>query len=435
MSVQTSLRGIAKRAVREKQHRFGNLYELLNEEMLLDSWRLIRKDAAYGVDGVSTREYEQDLEENIRQLVERLKRGSYRAKLVKRRYIPKGDGGKRPLGIPATEDKLLQLSVKRILEAIYEGDFLKCSYGYRPGISARDAVHDLTVKLQFGRHRYVVEADIKGFFDHVDHDWMVRMLQERVDDRVLIRLIKKWLKAGVLEEDGEVVHPATGTPQGGIVSPILANIYLHYVLDLWFEKVVRKQCRGEAFLMRYADDFVAGFEHQGEAEKIYRELPERLREFGLELSKAKTRVIEIDRDRPSGGSRFEFLGFEFYWGKDRQGRPHLKRRTARNRLWVSLVRFALWCRQVRHWDLRDLFRVLNAKLRGYYNYYGVVGNYESLGMFFRHALRILFKWLNRRSQMRSYNWQGFVELLKHYRVEKPRIVPTYRRRATAGPLT
>jgi RNA-directed DNA polymerase len=431
--VQTSLRGIAKRAVREKQHRFGNLYELLNEEMLLDSWRLIRKDAAYGVDGVSAREYEQDLGENIRQLVERLKRGSYRAKLVKRRYIPKGGGGKRPLGIPATEDKLLQLSVKRILEAIYEGDFLKCSYGNRPGIGARDAVHDLTVKLQFGRHRYVVEADIRGFFDHVDHEWMVRMLRERVDDRALNRLIKKWLKAGVLEEDGEVIHPATGTPQGGIVSPILANIYLHYVLDLWFEKVVREGCRGEAFLMRYADDFVAGYERQEEAERFYRDLPERLGKFGLELSKAKTRVIEIDRDRPSGGSRFEFLGFEFYWGKDRQGRPHLKRRTARNRLWASLVRFALWCRQVRHWDLRDLFRALNAKLRGYYNYYGVVGNYESLAMFFRHVLRILFKWLNRRSQLRSYNWQGFVELLKHYRVQKPRIVPTSRRRAATPP--
>lgn len=434
-AVQTSLQGIAKKAAEQKQYRFRNLAVMLGEDMLLDSWRLIRKDAAYGVDGVSAQEYERDLEENIRQLVERLKRGSYRAKLVKRRHIPKGDGGKRPLGIPATEDKLLQLAAKRVLESIYEEDFLKCSYGYRPGISARDAVHDLTVKLQFGRYQYLVEADIKGYFDHVDHEWVVRMLEERVDDRVFVRLIRKWLRAGVLEEDGKVVHPVTGTPQGGIISPILANIYLHYVLDLWFEKVERKQCRGEAFLMRYADDFVAAFERQEEAERFYRDLSERLGKFGLELSKAKTRVIGIDRDGPSGGSRFGFLGFEFYWGKDRQGRPHLKRRTARNRLWASLVRFALWCRQVRHWDLRDLFRVLNAKLRGYYNYYGVVGNYESLGLFFRHALRILFKWLNRRSQMRSYNWQGFVELLKHYRVEKPRIVPTYRRRAAAASLT
>lgn len=218
-TVQTSLEGIAKKAAKQEKYRFQNLAVMLDEEMLLSNWRFIHKDAAYGVDRVSAREYEQDLEGNVRQLVERLKRGSYRAKLVKRRYIPKGDGRKRPLGIPATEDKLLQLSVKRILEAIYEADFLKCSYGYRPKVGARDAVHDLTVKLQFGPYRYVVEADIKRFFDHVDHEWMVRMLQERVDDRVFMRLIKKWLKAGVLEEDGRVIHPVTGTPQGGIVSP------------------------------------------------------------------------------------------------------------------------------------------------------------------------------------------------------------------------
>ena len=255
------------------------------------------------------------------------------------------------------------------MEAIYEQDFLKCSCGYRPGVSARDAVHDLTVKLQFGPYRYVVEADIKSFFDHVDHEWMVRMLQERVDDRVFVRLIKKWLKAGVLEEDGQVIHPAAGTPQGGIISPILANICLHYVLDLWFQEVVKKRCRGEACLIRYADDFVAAFEHQEDAERFHRALPERLGKFGLELSAAETRVIEMDRDRPSGGGRFEFLGFEFYWGEDWKGRPHLKRRSSRKGLWASLVRFAQWCREVRHLELRELFRVLNAKLRGYYNYY------------------------------------------------------------------
>jgi RNA-directed DNA polymerase len=224
-AVQTSLQGIAKKAAEQKRYRFRNLAVMLGEDMLLDSWRLIWKDAAYGVDGVSAQEYERDLEENLRELVERLKRGSYRGKLVKRRRIPKGDGGKRPLGMPATEDKLLQLAAKRILEAIYEADFLKCGYGYRPGISARDAVHDLTVKLQFGRYQYLVEADIKGFFDHVDHEWLVRMLEERMDDRVFVRLIKKWLRAGMLEEDVKVVHPVTGTPQGGVSAPILANIY------------------------------------------------------------------------------------------------------------------------------------------------------------------------------------------------------------------
>ena len=235
----TSLQGIAKKVQEQKKHRFQDLYRLLNEEFLLDCWRYIRKDAAYGVDRISAEEYEQNLEENIRELVGRLKRKSYRAKLVRRKYIPKGDGTMRPLGIAAIEDKLLQVAVKRIFEAIYEQDFFRCSYGYRPDIGAWDAVDKLTVKLQFGRYNFVVEADIKGFFDNVDHEWMIRMLEERIDDRPFLRLIRKWLKAGVLDTDGKDIHPATGTPQGGIVSPILANEYLHYVLDLWFQRWLR----------------------------------------------------------------------------------------------------------------------------------------------------------------------------------------------------
>ena len=420
--MQTSLRGIAKKAREQKKHRFQDLYRLLNEEFLLDSWRYIRKDAAYGVDQVSAEEYEENLEENIRRLVERLKRKSYRAKLVRRQYIPKGEGKFRPLGIPATEDKLLQVAVKRILEAIYEQDFLRCSYGYRPNVSALHAVDKLTVKVQFGQYNFIVEADIKGYFDNIDHEMLVEMLEERIDDRALIRLIEKWLKAGILDTDGKVIHPVTGTPQGGIVSPILANVYLHYVLDLWFHQVVKKHCRGEACLIRYADDFVCAFQYQEDAERFYRVLGKRLGKFGLEAAAEKTRVIPFDRDSPSGKSGFEFLGFEFYWGKDRGGRPHLKRRTSRKRLRASLNRFAAWCRENRNLRLMILFRQLNAKLRGYFNYYGVVGNYASLNQFFWQAMRILFKWLNRRSQRRSFNWQGFQELLKHFRVEQPRIV-------------
>ena len=247
-SVQTSLRAIAQKAASQKKHRFRDLYRLLNEELLKDCWRAIRKDAAYGVDQVSAQEYEEHLVENIHNLVERLKRKSYRAKLVRRHYIPKGDGQWRPLGIPAVEDKLLQLAVTRILTAIYEQDFLRCSNGYRPNKGALDAVDKLTIKLQFGRYNRIVEADIRGFFNNISHEWMVRMLAERIDDRALLWLIKKWLKAGVLDTDGQVLHPATGTPQGGIVSPILANVYLHYALDLWFERVVKQHCRGEACL-------------------------------------------------------------------------------------------------------------------------------------------------------------------------------------------
>ena len=421
MTVQTSLRGIAKKAQEQKKHRFGNLYEMLNEEFLHDSWRDIKKDAAYGVDRVSAREYEENLDENIRQLVERLKRKSYRAKLVRRQYIPKGEGKFRPLGIPATEDKLLQLAVKRILEAIYEQDFLRCSYGYRPGKGALDAVDKLKVKLQFGRYNFVVEADIKGYFDNIDHEWLIKMLEQRIDDRALMRLIKKWLKAGILDTDGKVIHPVTGTPQGGIISPILANVYLHYALDLWFHRIVKKHCRGEACLIRYADDFVCAFQYQTDAERFYRELGERLGKFGLEVATEKTRVIPFYRHQPSGKSRFQFLGFEFYWGKDRSGKPHLKRRTSRQKLRSSIKRFTEWCKENRNLKPRILFRRLNAKLRGYYNYYGVYGNDKSLMQFFQQVKRILFKWLNRRSQRRSYNWEGFKQLLKHYRIEQPRI--------------
>ena len=269
----TSLQGIAKRAREQKKHRFQDLYRMLNEEFLLDCWRHIRKNAAYGVDKVSAEEYEQNLEENIRDLVARLKRGGYRARLVRRKYIPKGEGKMRPLGIPVIEDKLLQMGVKRILEAIYEQDFLRCSYGYRPGVGALHAIDDLTIKLQYGRYEYVVEADIKSYFDNVDHEWVIRMLKERIDDGPFLRLIAKWLKAGILEPDGEVIHPVTGTPQGGVVSPVLANVYLHYVLDLWFQKVVKKHCRGEACLIRYADDFVCAFEYREDADFI--------RDFGM----------------------------------------------------------------------------------------------------------------------------------------------------------
>ena len=420
--MQTSLQGIAQKAKEQKKHRFQDLYRMLNEEFLLDCWRHIRKDAAYGVDEVSAREYEKDLQENIRDLVERLKRGSYRAKLVRRKYIPKGEGKMRLFGIPAIEDKLLQMGVKRILEAIYEQDFLRCSYGYRPGVGALHAIDDLTIKLQFGRYEYVVEVDIKSYFDNISHEWMVKMLEERIDDGPFLRLIAKWLKAGILEPDGEVVHPVTGTPQGGIVSPVLANVYLHYVLDLWFQKVVKKHCRGEACLIRYADDFVCAFQYQKDAERFYRVLSKRLGKFGLEISVEKTRVMRFSRtDRP-GKARFDFLGFEFRWGKDRSGKPNVKRRTSRKKLRGSLKNFTQWCRENRHQRLDVLFKKMNAKLRGYYAYYGVIGNYGSLKEFFREAVRILFKWLNRCSQRRSYNWAGFQELLELFKIEKPRIV-------------
>ena len=419
--MQTSLLGIAKKAKSDKRYRFRNLYRELNEELLRDCWRLLRKDAALGVDQVSAKEYEANLEENIHQLVERLKRKRYRARLVRRHYIPKDEGRMRPLGIPATEDKLLQLAVKRLLEAIYEQDFLSCSYGYRPRVGALEAVDQLTVLLQFGGYHHVVEADIKGFFDNLSHEWLMRMLAERIDDQSILRLIKKWLKAGVLDTDGKVLRPESGTPQGGIISPLLANVYLHYALDLWFERVFQRSCKGGAFLHRYADDFVCGFGREEEAQRFYSELEERLRKFGLELAAEKTRVIPFSRYR-RGETSFDFLGFEFRWGSDRKGQARLQRCTARKKFRSSVKRVAEWCKKNRHRRVGEQFTLLNAKLRGYYNYYGVRGNYASLDQFFYRVKRLHLKWLNRRSQRPSYTWAGYSELTQSFALTRPHIV-------------
>ncbi len=263
------------------------------------------------------------------------------------------------------EDKLLQRAVARILTAIFEQDCLRCSYGYRPQVGAREAVDQRTGKLQFGKYHHVVEVDLENFFGTIDHDWLLKMLEQRIDDRPFVRLIRKWLKAGVLETDGEVTHPATGTPQGGVVSPVLANIYLHYVLDVWFHRRVAKRCWGEACLIRYADDLVCAFERADEADRFLVELGGRLAKFGLRCSPAKTRRLAFPRE-DGGKESFDFLGFEFRWGRDRQGRPHLKRRTARKSLRASLHRYTEWGRTNRHRRMSDLFRELNQKLGGYY---------------------------------------------------------------------
>jgi RNA-directed DNA polymerase len=417
-TMQTSLRGIADKAAQDKAYRFRNLFGLLTMGFLLWCWQFVNKKAAPGVDRESAEHYEQSLEANVENLVASVKGGWYRAKLVLRKYIPKLNGKMRALGMPAIADKLLQTAVVKILEAIYEQDFLSCSYGYRPGTGAHQAIKDLSAALRTGRYAYVVEADIKGFFDNIDHDKLLEMLEKRIDDRPLLKLIRRWLKAGLLDIDGSVLHPATGTPQGGIVSPLLANVYLHYVLDVWFDETVRAHCKGQVYLCRYADDFVCAFELESDAQRFYGVLAKRLAKYGLEVAADKTNLIRFDR---KSKRRFEFLGFEFYWGKGRYGGSVLKRRTSRKKYRAALVNLRAWCKDHCHLPKPVLFAKLNRKLRGYWNYYGIRGNYESLHDYFYHARGILYKWLNRRSQRRSYNLAGFRALLEDFRLVKPRI--------------
>jgi RNA-directed DNA polymerase len=428
----TSLRGIANTARVDKHHRFRDLYRCLDAELLLTCWHDLNKDAASGVDQVTAEAYAVELHAHIEALVERLKRKRYRAKLVRRCYIPKENGKERPLGIPALEDKLVQLACAKLLTAIYEQDFLDCSYGYRPERGALDAVRDLTFDLQYGVYGYVVEVDVKGFFDHLDHTWLVDMLRVRIDDRAFLKLIQRWLKAGVLEPDGQVVHPETGTPQGGTVSPVLANAYLHYALDLWFTKVVRAHCRGEALLCRYADDWVCAFRYQDDAERFYRVLPKRLEKCNLRVAPEKTRLLRFSRFHPSMKRRFTFLGFEFFWMPDRQGVPRVKRRTARQKLQAACQRIKEWIKQHRHLPGREFFQRLNARLRGHYNYYGVQGNTRSLYRFFNWAMDCAFTWLNRRGGKRkSFTWEQFTQVLDRVRIARPCITEVKRRRVYA----
>jgi RNA-directed DNA polymerase len=419
---QTFLRAIAEKASTDKHHRFGDLYRWLNRDVLRLCFFRLRKDAASGVDGVTYQDYEKNLEANLADLEGRLRRKAYRARLVRRKLIPKGNGKMRPLGIPALEDKLVQAAVTQILLAIFEMDFLPCSYGYRPGTGAHDAIRALTEELQFGGYHFVYEADIKGFFENIRWDRLEEMLEQRISDGALRNLIGKWLRAGILEEDGRVIHPQTGTPQGGIVSPVLANIYLHFVLDLWFEKEVRPKQRGRCRLFRYADDFVVCFEYRHEAEAFDQALKTRLAKFGLEVAADKTKTLRFGRNGGPHNGRFDFLGFEFYWEPDRKGQPRVKRRTATKKWLAAKQRIRDWIQEHRHDRLDRIMKTLRAKLRGTWNYYGLIGNSRRMKLIYEETRRTLYKWLNRRSQRPSMTWRAVDRLMERFQIPHPWIV-------------
>jgi group II intron reverse transcriptase/maturase len=429
--METKLRLIKEIAEKDRKQKFNNLIHLLNETGLRECFYLLKKDKATGIDGVTFTEYEQNLEANLSDLVARMKQFSYRPQAVRRVYIPKANGKLRPLGIPALEDKIVQMGIARILTAIYEADFADFSYGFRPGRNCHQALDRLDKIIMQQPINYIIDADIKGFFDNVDHRWLRRCLEERISDPNLLRYIVRFLKAGVMEE-GKWRETEKGTPQGGIISPILANIYLHYALDLWFGKVIRRQSRGIVAMVRYADDFIICVQYQDEANWILTELRKRLAQFGLELAADKTKIIGFGRyakdnarkqgQTRRGGRTFNFLGFTHYCDKTRTGKFKVGRTTDRKKLTTKLKAMNDWLKAIRNTaTVKGWWKTVGAKLRGHFQYYGVSGNFRAIQRFYYLTIRMVYKWLNRRSQKRSFNWISFNKYLTRYPLPKPKI--------------
>jgi group II intron reverse transcriptase/maturase len=397
---------------------------------LHEAFQRTRKDGAAGVDGQTAGEYAKGLGENLKSLLEKAKSGTYFAPPVKRVHIPKGTGSEtRPIGVPSFEDKVLQRAVQMVLEPLYEQDFLDCSYGFRPGRSAHGALQALWDGLMKMGGGWIIDLDIKKFFDTLDHSHLREILKRRVSDGVLLRLIGKWLNAGVLE-DGELSYPERGTPQGGVISPMLSNIYLHEVLDRWFNSEVKPRLQGEAFLIRYADDAVLVFAQKGDAQRVMDELPKRFGMYGLTIHPEKTRLVRFGKPKkrtegkpePPRWEKFNFLGFTHYWGRSRKGKWVVLRKTEASRFTRALKKIVEWCKKYRHRPLGEQQRALTQKLRGHYAYYGITGNYKYLNSFLWEVQTAWRRWLERRSRGHRITWERFSELLRRYPLPAARVV-------------
>jgi group II intron reverse transcriptase/maturase len=438
--VYTKQERIAALAKQSPQMAFTSLAYLMDIDWLKEAYRRTRKDGAAGVDGVTAEDYEQDLEGNLQRLLDRAKSGTYRAPPVRRVHIPKGGSTTetRPLGIPTLEDKVLQRAVVMLLEPMYEQDFLECSHGFRPGRSAHKALESFRSQMMDYRGGWVLEVDLRKFFDNLDHDHLRKFLRLRVRDGVLLRLIDKWLKAGVME-DGSVSYPDTGTPQGGVVSPLLSNVFLHYVLDLWFEQEVKPRLRHRAFLIRYADDFVIGFRDHRDAQRVMEVLPKRFGKYGLAVHPTKTKLVPFrppsftmrDRNGPRDNrpGTFDLLGFTHYWARSLRGYWVIKLKTAANRFSRAVRSIDSWCHANRHISVREQHQKLNEKLRGHYAYYGVTGNSGALSRFRREVERRWRKWLSRRSRSGTMTWSRLLCLLQRYSLASVRTVHSVLRTA------
>jgi RNA-directed DNA polymerase len=426
--MSTKLDRIAELAREQEAMQFTSIAHLLTVEALEQAWTSLRKDASAGVDGVTYAEYGAHLRENLEQLHDRMKGGQYQAQPLRRVYIPKEAGGQRPISIPALEDKIVQRAVADLLNAIYEQDFLGCSYGFRPGRSAQQALDEVGRVICQRPTRYVLELDICAYFDHIVRSQLMELIEKRVRDGSILRLIGKWLTVGVLE-DGRLLITQTGVGQGQVISPLLANIYLHYVLDEWFEHVVKPRLRGQAYEIRYADDAIFCFQDRADAEEVLAGLRKRFEEYGLTLHPDKTRLLEFGRDalakwEAKAGPKpetFDFLGFTHLCRRSRRGRFTIHVRTMRTRLRRSLLRVSAWCQRHRHDPLEEQQTTLNAILRGHYQYYGRPTNFRGIWRFYRVVRRTWQKWLNRRTRGRSLPWHVYQKLLDVYPLQRPYI--------------
>ena len=409
---------------------FTSLNQYMDYNWLLQAYQLTRKDGATGVDGQTAEMYERQLEPNLLNLLGRLKSGQYRAPALRRVYIPKGKGQKRSLGIPTFEDKIAQRAVAMLLEPIYEQDFYNCSFGSRKGRSAHHALQSLRSHIMRDGGQWVLDVDIQKYFDTIDHSQLRQFLARRVADGVVRKLIDKWLKAGILES-GELSYPTMGTPQGGVISPLLANIYLHYVLDDWFIGVVQPRMQGRCSLTRFADDFVMVFQNFDDCCRVERVLPERLGVYGLTLHPEKTQRIDFrvqyrkENKRRGLPVNFDFLGFTHFWGKTRRGGFAIFRKTAKGRVAKTLKSFNDYCRKDRHKPLSGQYAKLNRKLRGHFAYFGITGNLKALKAVHHKVQVIWHKWLGHRSRKSYIPWEKFTQFLKHFPLTPPRIQHQY----------
>jgi group II intron reverse transcriptase/maturase len=428
---------IAELAKEDKERKFFSIAHLLTPDALYEAFESLRKEASAGVDGVTYAGYGVEAWGNIQKLHDRLKNGQYRAQPLRRVYIPKEDGRQRPISIPSLEDKIVQKAAVELLNAIYEQDFLECSHGFRPGRSPQDALDEVGRIICRRPISTVLEADITGYFDAIVRDLLIEMIEKRVSDGSILRLIGKWINVGVID-DGRLQVTKTGTGQGQVISPLLANIYLHYVLDEWFELLVKPRLKGEACEIRFADDFILCFQYREDAEKVMEVLTKRFAKYGLQLHPDKTRLMEFGRQALTKSEEpgeqkpatFDFLGFTHICKRSRQGKFSIHVRTMRKRLKRSLKKVTAWCQEHRHDLVEEQQEALNRKLRGHYQYYGRPTNYRGLWQFFRSVRRIWKKWLNRRTRGNTLNWDEFAHLLDRHPLLRPRITRSW----SSGPL-